>query len=75
MRFDLPYGKGKLAGRCFYEEIKKNTMVVGNYSIVNPNEGHPLPVNHTIIAQVLMYSPFCIFNLFLFPIVDFLIDN
>jgi hypothetical protein len=23
----------------------------------------------------LMYSPFCIFNLFLFPIVDFLIDN
>jgi hypothetical protein len=52
MRFDLPYGKGKLAGRCFYEEIKKNTMVVGNYSIVNPNEGHPLPANHTIIAQV-----------------------
>ncbi|PNX85042.1 transmembrane emp24 domain-containing protein p24delta9-like, partial [Trifolium pratense] len=27
-------------------------MVVGNYSIVNPNEGHPLPANHTIIAQV-----------------------
>ncbi|XP_045810636.1 transmembrane emp24 domain-containing protein p24delta9-like [Trifolium pratense] len=52
MRFDLPYGKGKLAGRCFSEHIKKSTMVVGNYSIVNPNEGHPLPANHTIIAQV-----------------------
>jgi len=50
MRFDMPNGKGK--ARCFSEDIKKNTMVIGNYSIVNTNEGHPLPVNHTITVQV-----------------------
>ncbi|XP_058777333.1 transmembrane emp24 domain-containing protein p24delta7-like [Vicia villosa] len=51
MRFDLPSTKGNNV-RCFSEEIKKNSMVVGNYSIVNPNEALPLPSNHTITVQV-----------------------
>ncbi|CAJ2648034.1 transmembrane emp24 domain-containing protein p24delta8-like [Trifolium pratense] len=49
MRFDLPYDK---AGRCFAEEVRKNTMVVGNYSIVNSNQAHPLPPHHTMTVQV-----------------------
>lgn len=54
MRFDLPSGKH----RCMAENINKNTMAFGNYSIVNPNVGQPLPVNHTITVQVLIYSPY-----------------
>ncbi|KAI5437676.1 hypothetical protein KIW84_023697 [Lathyrus oleraceus] len=47
MRFDLPPDK---AGRCFSEEITKiNSMVIGNYSIVNSNQD---PANHTMTVQV-----------------------
>ncbi|XP_045810637.1 transmembrane emp24 domain-containing protein p24delta9-like [Trifolium pratense] len=50
MRFDLSHGK---SARCFFEDIQKiSTMVYGNYSIVNPNKGHPLHPNHTITVQV-----------------------
>ncbi|CAK8536664.1 unnamed protein product [Lathyrus sativus] len=49
MRFELPYGK---SARCFTEEINKNSMVVGKYSIVNHNKDQPLPPNHTITVQV-----------------------
>ncbi|CAI8587969.1 unnamed protein product [Vicia faba] len=51
MRFDLPSSKGNSV-RCFSEEIKKNSMVVGNYSIVNPYGALPLPSNQTITVQV-----------------------
>jgi hypothetical protein len=54
MRFDLSYGKSV---KCFFEDIQKiSTMVFGNYSIVNPNKGHPLHPNHTISVQVLIYT-------------------
>ncbi|XP_004490099.1 transmembrane emp24 domain-containing protein p24delta9-like [Cicer arietinum] len=49
MRFDLPHGK---TNRCFSENVKKSSMVVGNYSIVNSNNGHPLPANHIIDVRV-----------------------
>ncbi|CAK8536663.1 unnamed protein product [Lathyrus sativus] len=53
MRFDLPHDK---AGRCFSEEITKiNSMVLGNYSIVNSNQDQPLPPNHIMTVQV--YPP------------------
>lgn len=61
MRFDLPHGKGK--ARCFSEDIKKNTMVIGNYSIVNPNEGHPLSDNHTITVQVATHGSMAKYHL------------
>ncbi|XP_058775376.1 transmembrane emp24 domain-containing protein p24delta9-like [Vicia villosa] len=48
MRFDLPPG----LARCLGEDVKKNSLTVGNYSIVNHNPGHPLPVNHTILVTV-----------------------
>ncbi|AES96848.1 hypothetical protein MtrunA17_Chr5g0417891 [Medicago truncatula] len=48
MRFDLQTG----VTRCIAEDIKKNSMTIGNYSIVNPNEGQPLPSDHTISVQV-----------------------
>lgn len=48
MRFDLQTG----VTRCIAEDIKKNSMTIGNYSIVNPNEGQPLPSDHTITVQV-----------------------
>ncbi|CAI8587973.1 unnamed protein product [Vicia faba] len=46
MRFELPYGK---SARCFTEEINKNSMVVGKYSIVDHNK---LPPNYTISVEV-----------------------
>ncbi|KAL5100180.1 hypothetical protein RYX36_004507 [Vicia faba] len=50
LRFDLAHDK---AGRCFSEEITKiNSMVIGNYSIVNSNKDQPLPPNHTMNVQV-----------------------
>jgi len=53
MRFDLLYGK---AARCFSEEVKKDSVVFGNYSIVNTNEANPLPPHHTMSVQVLIYG-------------------
>ncbi|CAL5188805.1 unnamed protein product [Lathyrus oleraceus] len=48
LRFDLPSGFSK----CISEDIKKSWMTVGNYSIVNSNEGQPLPSDHTIAVTV-----------------------
>ncbi|XP_034677717.1 transmembrane emp24 domain-containing protein p24delta9-like [Vitis riparia] len=36
----------------FLKEEKDNAMSVGQYSIINPNEGFPLPDTHKITAQV-----------------------
>ncbi|XP_058772511.1 transmembrane emp24 domain-containing protein p24delta8-like [Vicia villosa] len=49
IRFELSHGKD---ARCFSEELIKNSMIVGNYSIVNHNKDQPLPPNHTIAVQV-----------------------
>ncbi|CAL5325851.1 unnamed protein product [Camellia sinensis] len=48
MRFDLQSGTTK----CITEDIKNNAMTVGKYSVVNPNEGHPMPDNHKITVRV-----------------------
>ncbi|PKI47908.1 hypothetical protein CRG98_031692 [Punica granatum] len=48
MRFEVNSGQGK----CISEEIKANAMTVGKYSIVNPNEGHPLPDDYRITVKV-----------------------
>lgn len=48
MRFDLNSGTTK----CISEDIKANSMTVGKYSIVNTNEGYPLPDTHKITARV-----------------------
>ncbi|KAK4786280.1 hypothetical protein SAY86_002969 [Trapa natans] len=48
LRFDLQSGRIK----CIAEDIKKNSMTVGKYSVVNPNEGHPLPESHRITLRV-----------------------
>lgn len=48
MRFDLTSGKTK----CISEDIKSNAMTVGKYSVVNPNEGNPLPDNHKLTVKV-----------------------
>ncbi|CAL5188668.1 unnamed protein product [Lathyrus oleraceus] len=49
IRFELSHGKD---ARCFSEDLIKNSMVVGHYSIVNQNNDQPLPPNHTIGVQV-----------------------
>jgi len=71
MRFDLSY-KG---AKCFSEDVMKNSMIVGNYSILNLNEGNPLPSNHTITVQLfpsfIFTCHFCIwFCLLLLVIFD-----
>ncbi|GKU99577.1 hypothetical protein SLEP1_g12404 [Rubroshorea leprosula] len=48
LRFDLQSGHTK----CIAEDIKSNSMTVGKYSIVNHNEGHPLPESHKITVRV-----------------------
>lgn len=48
MRFDLKSGNPK----CIVEEIMSNAMTVGNYSVVNPNEGYPIPDSHKLTVRV-----------------------
>ncbi|XP_022881839.1 transmembrane emp24 domain-containing protein p24delta9-like [Olea europaea var. sylvestris] len=48
IRFDLESGHTK----CISEDIKSNSMTVGKYHIVNPNDGHPLPDSHKITVRV-----------------------
>ncbi|XP_058226307.1 transmembrane emp24 domain-containing protein p24delta9-like [Rhododendron vialii] len=48
MRFDLQSGSTK----CITEDIKNNAMTVGKYSVVNPNEGFPIPDTHRITVKV-----------------------
>ncbi|CAH1414212.1 unnamed protein product [Lactuca virosa] len=48
IRFELESGHTK----CIGEDIKINSMTVGQYSIVNPNEGHPLPEHHKITVRL-----------------------
>uniref|UniRef100_A0A5B7AR10 GOLD domain-containing protein n=1 Tax=Davidia involucrata TaxID=16924 RepID=A0A5B7AR10_DAVIN len=48
IRFDLQSAHTK----CITEEIKSNSMTVGKYSIVNPNEGHSMPDSHKLTVRV-----------------------
>ncbi|KAH6771153.1 emp24/gp25L/p24 family/GOLD family protein [Perilla frutescens var. hirtella] len=48
IRFDLESGHTK----CISEDIKSNSMTVGKYQIVNPDDGHPLPESHKITVRV-----------------------
>uniref|UniRef100_A0A5B6YGF8 Putative transmembrane emp24 domain-containing protein p24delta9 n=1 Tax=Davidia involucrata TaxID=16924 RepID=A0A5B6YGF8_DAVIN len=48
MWFDLQSGTTK----CITEDIKNNAMTVGKYSVVNPNEGYPMPDTHKISVRV-----------------------
>ncbi|CAL0317187.1 unnamed protein product [Lupinus luteus] len=48
MRFQLKYGDTK----CISDEIKSNSMTVGNYTVVNPNRGYPIPETHKLIVKV-----------------------
>ncbi|KAK2434116.1 transmembrane emp24 domain-containing protein p24delta9 [Trifolium repens] len=48
MRFELKSGEPK----CITEDIMSNAMTVGNYSVVNPNEGYPIPDSHKITVRV-----------------------
>lgn len=48
LRFELQSGHTK----CISEDIKSNSMTVGKYSLVNPNEGQPLPDSHRVTVRV-----------------------
>ncbi|XVE53185.1 hypothetical protein DITRI_Ditri02bG0183600 [Diplodiscus trichospermus] len=48
LRFELLSGQTK----CISEDIKGNSMSVGKYHVVNPNENHPLPDSHKITVRV-----------------------
>ncbi|KAI3927379.1 hypothetical protein MKX01_027610 [Papaver californicum] len=48
IRFEIQSGHTK----CISEEVKTSAMTVGNYHIVNPTEGHPLPESHKITVRV-----------------------
>ena len=78
VRFDLESGNTK----CISEDIKSNSMTVGNYRIVNPSEPHhfhpssteqahqPLPESYKLTVRVIFY--FLFFTLFvIFPFLGF----
>ncbi|XP_019422371.1 PREDICTED: transmembrane emp24 domain-containing protein p24delta9-like [Lupinus angustifolius] len=48
LRFEVQSSSTK----CISEDIKSNSMTVGKYSIVNPNEGYPLPDSHRVTVRV-----------------------
>ncbi|KAL9246364.1 hypothetical protein vseg_019908 [Gypsophila vaccaria] len=48
LRFDIKSGDTK----CISEDIKSNSMTVGKYHVVNPNEGTPLSEAHKITVRV-----------------------
>ncbi|KAK2434644.1 transmembrane emp24 domain-containing protein p24delta9 [Trifolium repens] len=48
LRFELQSGQTK----CITEDIKSNSMTVGEYTIVNPNDGYPLPDSHRVTVRV-----------------------
>ncbi|XP_035832965.1 transmembrane emp24 domain-containing protein p24delta9-like [Helianthus annuus] len=50
IRFEIESGHTK----CIAEDIKSNSMTVGHYSIVNPNEGQPLPESHRITLRLIL---------------------
>ncbi|KAE9613703.1 hypothetical protein Lal_00016070 [Lupinus albus] len=52
LRFELQSS----ATKCISEDIKSKSMTVGKYSVVNHNEGHPLPDSHRF--SVVVKSPF-----------------
>lgn len=48
LRFELQSGHTK----CISEDIKSNSMTVGKYTVINPNEGSPLPDSHKVTVRV-----------------------
>ncbi|KAG2269310.1 hypothetical protein Bca52824_063865 [Brassica carinata] len=48
LHFELRSGRTK----CISEDIKSNSMTVGKYTVVNPNEAHPSPPSHKISIRV-----------------------
>lgn len=53
MRFDLQSG----ATKCISDDIKTNAMTVGKYSVVNLNDGFPVPESHKITVRVFQSKP------------------
>ncbi|CAI0394418.1 unnamed protein product [Linum tenue] len=47
LRFDIQSSHTK----CIAEDIKSNSMTVGKYSVVNPNEGQALPDSHKVTSS------------------------
>lgn len=48
LRFELQSGHTK----CIVEDMKANAMTVGKYSVVNPDEGQPMPPSHKLTVRV-----------------------
>lgn len=52
LHFELRSGRTK----CISEDIKSNSMTVGKYTVVKPDEAHPSPPSHKISIRVLSKS-------------------
>lgn len=52
IRFNVESGVTK----CITEDLRIKSMTVGEYSVVNPNEGQPLPEHHKIYAGVKFFQ-------------------
>ena len=48
LRFELVSGRTK----CIAEDMRSNSMSVGKYKVINPNEGTPLPDTHKVTVRV-----------------------
>ncbi|KAF1863021.1 hypothetical protein Lal_00018866, partial [Lupinus albus] len=48
LQFELKSGNTK----CISDDIKHNAVTVGKYSVVNPNDGYPIPDTHKISGRI-----------------------
>lgn len=61
LRFEIQSGHTK----CIAEDIKSNSMTVGKYNVVNPNDGQPLPESHKLTVRVTKVNHFFFLELLL----------
>lgn len=54
IRFNVESGVTK----CITEDLRIKSMTVGEYWVVNPNEGQPLPEHHKIYVGVNSFETF-----------------
>ncbi|XP_071696365.1 transmembrane emp24 domain-containing protein p24delta9-like [Rutidosis leptorrhynchoides] len=51
LRFDIESDHTK----CMTEDIRKDSLTIGQYSVINPNQNDPFPEHHKIAAM--LFSP------------------
>ncbi|KAL8218770.1 hypothetical protein R6Q57_022143 [Mikania cordata] len=70
--FEIESGRTK----CISEDIKSNSMAVGHYSVINPNDEHPLPESHKLTLRAVEGGDYmaCFFAIDHHPAIKFSVE-